>query len=239
MATDDKKLTFECAFRETGDKLALEEQEDDDYRQAGQHGASEQDAILVIIGTDEGGDAQVHDEHTGISRNDQGPEEIIPQAGKRENAQYCQPWSNQRQYNAPPDAKLGCAIHACGIKQLAGQADSILAHQENAEGSNGTRNNQALVGIKPVERTNYLELRHQQDLVGNEQRCQHEHKQDIFEAKIILCKGKASQRTQQDGEQRAKHGHNDRIEQPSDKGKVGKQALYILKCGTFGKEGYR
>src|SRR5690348_13398796 len=104
-------LSSKRALRKAFDKLALEDQEDDDDWQRGQEGAAEHDAVLEIVRSYERSQAEICYEHRGIGSYNKRPDKIVPESGKGENTEYGQSGTYQRNHDAPPDIELTCTIN--------------------------------------------------------------------------------------------------------------------------------
>jgi hypothetical protein len=141
----------------------------------------------------------------------------------------------QPQDDAAVDPEVRGTVDTGGVLELLGDGQEELAQEEDAERVRRPRQDEALVGVEPVQLVQQQEQRHEVDLEGQHQRHEDEHEDDVLAREVEPRERVRGQRVEGQRQHGDPAGEDHRVqEEPREVDRVPR--LGVVRAGDRGGE---
>ncbi|RMB85434.1 hypothetical protein CTZ28_14630 [Streptomyces shenzhenensis] len=182
--------------------VPLEDHEDHDERECGQHGGGHGLGVLDAVGVLHGGDADRQGHQGRVGGGDEGPEEVVPRADEDEDRHGSEHRAGQRHQDRPEDPPVARAVESGRLLQFPRQRVEVLLQDEHHHRGDRLRQDHRGVGVEQMQGEHLPEPRHDQHLRRHQDRGHRDREQPAAAGEAGAREGVSGHRGDQHGDHR-------------------------------------
>ncbi|CDN45582.1 hypothetical protein BN871_IC_00050 [Paenibacillus sp. P22] len=199
------------------DELLADEQEQKDKRNDRKQGSGDDHGIIRHVNPVQRRQRHLKRIFALVGQDDQRPQVVVPRSDEGEGAEEGKRGPQYRQGDVPIEAQEAAAVDAAGIQQLGRHRFlGVLPDPENPERIGHSRNDQRLERADPAEFGHNDEGRHERQLGRRHHGRQQQDEQHFFAREIELGEREARKRIEEQHQQGAGGGDEQRIPERSE-----------------------